>query len=116
MLVHENTSGIQKHTRVYSELSQYSAPQVEDRIRPKSQLTDHNQQMDVAQLVEEDMPDRAEKEFSFFRNELVPSPLKADADFMHSNDGNSHIRNTSESAISNNLPCQINSGIKRGDP
>lgn len=42
-----------------------------------------------------------EKEFSFFRKEIVPSPLKADADFMMSADGNSqHVRNTSESGLS----------------
>jgi hypothetical protein len=63
----------------------------------------------MAEIVELQPKRETDKEFSFFRNELVPSPLKADADFMMSaNDNASHIRNTSESALSNNAPLQSN--------
>lgn len=59
-----------------------------------------------------------DKEFSFFRN-LVPSPLKADADFMMSAmmsaDGQSQIKNTSESGFSNNLLYRKESAKKRGE-
>ena len=57
----------------------------------------------MTDVVLEDLQERRdnEKEFSFFRKEIVPSPLKADADFMMSADGNSqHVRNTSESGLS----------------
>jgi hypothetical protein len=95
-----------------SEMSQYSSSN-EQIISIKRRLHSHNKLSDsqseaieIAEFTEHEGNRReTEKEFSFFRKELVPSPLKADADFMMSaNDNASHIRNTSESALSNNAP------------